>query len=714
MKHYKTIDWSKYKLNRVTVRGHIQDIFTFDIETSNGYIFPGSDRVTAFDYTKPPSYYRDAVKVSLCYLWQFGINNEYYYGRNLYEFEEVLKQLDAIGEKVILWVHNLGFEQVALMNLFFPEKIFARKAHDVIYMEYSENVTFRCSFMLTNMSLAAWGHELGLEKIDGYDYDAIRTPITPLDSFEMKYGSRDLEIVRLGIEKKRAIYGRLEKIPITQTGQIRQKTLNLFKNDVGYHFKMARLLPKDWQEYFNQRCAFSGGNVHCNWYYANILLRAEDGDGVSCGDIASSYPFVCCSEKLPMTPWRRAVKPEYYLNNDAFCCLIEVRFENVEAKTYIDYISYNKIYDVDKKPGARGTMVDNVVLENGRIHSSPGFSMIVTDIDYKIITKIYDCKPRILKLWYSRAGRLNKKIVNMILDLYEQKTALKGIEDRADEYAYSKQLINGVYGDMCAAILYDDTILNDDGSWDTVAYTFDQIDERLMEKRAKPWTLKSRFCWGAWITAAARRNHMDFLLCTDCDNDTVYYDTDSVYYLNNHDDDIKAYNERMTARIDAALTELGIDPERSRPKDRNGRPRQMGIIEKEHDNLPEFKCIRAKCYGYRGEDGKLHITVSGVNKKKGAYALNDDLNALADGLVFDYETCGKQISHYNTDQPPCLWIDYNGDAFWSEYKYGLCLQPTQYRLSLDGDFYDILEMLHMVSNHESLYDAERMQAYIRK
>ena len=126
MVDYHRIDVQKWKLMQDIKRGYDQTIYTFDIETSAGYIFPGSDIAEPFDYGKSPEEYQKAVKVGLCYEWQFGINNQYYYGRDLRDFLQVLKILDALPGKKIIWVHNLGFEQAFLMNLFQPSKMFAR------------------------------------------------------------------------------------------------------------------------------------------------------------------------------------------------------------------------------------------------------------------------------------------------------------------------------------------------------------------------------------------------------------------------------------------------------------------------------------------------------------------------------------------------------------------------------------------------------------
>ena len=690
MVDYKRIDVNKWRAVQSIKGGYDQTIYTFDIETSAGYIFPGSDIARPFDYSKKPEEYQKAVKVGLCYEWQFGIGEHYFYGRDLKDFLQVLRIMDALPGKKIIWVHNLGFEQAFLLNLFKPQKIFARRPHHVIYMDYSEKVTFRCSYHLTHMALKTWAKELHLEKIEGYDYDKIRTPLTPLDPEEELYGQRDLEIVRAGIEKMLVIYEKIQKIPLTQTGRVRKEGQKVFANDTAYRYKMARLLPKNANEYSLLRMGFSGGNVHANWYYAGQLLS-----GVSCGDIASSYPFCCLTEPLPMSPWRRCRKdPWYFVDNKKYCCLIELRLEGIRSRGFIDFLSYNKVFDIAKDEKGR----EGILCENGRIVSCIGATIICTNVDFEVIRRAYTGSFKILRLWYSRAGYLDKRYMEFILGLYENKTKLKNVPDMEDIYAYSKQLLNGVYGDFVSSIVYDDTELLEDGEWIEHIKGPAEVNERLSYLRAKPWRLKSSFSWGLWITSAARRNHYDILEAIDQSNEVVYYDTDSVYYLGNHDADIEDYNKRMIERIDNVFKYVGIDPERSRPRDSKGIRRQMGIIEIEHRNLPEFKALRAKCYAYKDEAGEIHITISGVNKKDGAAALKGSVDNLHDGMVFKYKESGRKVSQYNTDQPRCRWIDEDGREYVSEYKYGLALQPAEYNVNLGADFVEVLAMLHTLAS----------------
>lgn len=703
MLNFNTIDWKKIRKQQRLHGGYDQTIYTFDIETSSGFIPPGAMQAHAFDPKKTPKYYRTCEKVSLCYEWQFGIDDSYYYGRELKDFIFILEKLDKLPGIKTVWVHNLSFEACFLLNLFFPDKIFAKRAHKVIY-EDIRSIRFRCSYMLTNLSLASWADSIGAPpKLPDYDYKKIRTPLTPLDAFELEYGQRDLEILYFGIKKMLQEYLFIEKIPLTQTGRIRRRVNQLFNNDAAYRYKMARLLPSSVNEYARWRMAFSGGNTHANWYYSGILMK-----GVSCVDIASSYPFVCCSDKLPMSPFLKARNPEKYINDDRYCILLEVELIEVRAKMHVDYISYSKIYDVEKKVDESGKLVDNIILENGKINYCRRARMMLTGVDYQIIREAYSGQINILSLWYSRAAYLDRRYIEFILDRYGEKTSLKGVEGKEDLYLNGKQVINGIYGDFVSALIYDDTILNEDGTFEEIPKTRAEIQQKLKQLKEKPWKLKSSYIWGVFITAYARRNHFEVLRFLDKKNHIIYYDTDSAYFIGSHKLDILKYNEEKRRKIDKVLSSMGIDPERSRPKDRHGVAHQMGQLELEKENLPEFKAIRAKCYAYRDHDGSLHTTISGVSKKYGSAALKGSLDNFKDGMTFSYDTCGKNISHYNIDQPPCLWIDEDGRCYESDYKFGLNLQPTEYKLDIGQDFFDTLEALGSLSCHFSELSIDRL------
>ena len=58
MLDYKLIDWPRVKLEQKLYKGTDQTIYTFDIETSSGFIPEGGMQALPFYKNKKPDYYR--------------------------------------------------------------------------------------------------------------------------------------------------------------------------------------------------------------------------------------------------------------------------------------------------------------------------------------------------------------------------------------------------------------------------------------------------------------------------------------------------------------------------------------------------------------------------------------------------------------------------------------------------------------------------------
>ena len=125
------------------------------------------------------------------------------------------------------------------------------------------------------------------------------------------------------------------------------------------------------------------------------------------------------------------------------------------------------------------------------------------------------------------------------------------------------------------------------------------------------------------------------------------------------------------------------------PKDINGNKHILGIWEDDGEYL-EFRTWGAKRYCYRDKkDNKLHLTVSGVNKKKGVNALHNDINNFKDGLVFNEDECGKLLLTYLYDMPIITLSD--GYKTWE--RYGINARPNTYKMGLASDFETLLRII---------------------
>lgn len=703
-----------------------QRIFTFDIEASNGYIIDGVAR--PFDYNKIPSFYNSHKKAAICYLWQFGVDDVYFYGRYIEDLIPVWDYLESLKWNTICWVHNLSYEFATLIGFIQFDKVFARSPHKPITAT-AGTLQFRCTYMLSRQKLEDIGGSVGYPKLtEQMEYDSIRTPKSKLLPQEVDYAIRDLEILHAYVLKMRTEYKLLQSIPLTQTGRPRKEVKKIYARDWRYHQRMTRLLPCNAAEYKRLKAAFIGGWVHANYYWVDILLKGKYA--VTPWDITSSYPLQMILHKYPSEPWTHCTDPEdfdFYLQHKNMLCLVEVEFNNIWSAKYNDYISYNKTYD---RQGVKH--------ENGRVYAGTHFKMFITSVDLEIIRDCYHGDIKVIDLYYSRASYLDKRYVEYILKLYNNKVQLTHTGDPVKEElrARSKELLNALYGMMVSSLIYPELSFNNyDKRWkpkhfDNIAELDAFTDQELDKLRDRPWKNFQSFSAGLFVTAYARKQL--YAAVGAIDKDVVYHDTDSVYCKGDHRDFFKDFNEDLKKQLLAMCNNRGIDPELLHPKDPSGEEQWIGIYVSDTGGVPlyEFKTLGAKRYAYREiskEDaeklaaaqpdpekkkkilkrGQIKITISGVNKSTGAAALKDDLKNLNSDMVFDYKECGKMIPHYLTDMGEVIWEDRDGKRYTSNQSCGVCLQPAKYIPDM-GDFFEVLASMGSLSNQYSEMDIEEL------
>lgn len=668
------------------------NIICFDIETTSGFL--KNNHVEMFDYGKDKTYYDDAKQLALCYIWMLSVNDKVYYGRELSDFTTCVDELfQKINGNFIIWVHNLSFEFQFLLNVFNFDKIFAKSPHKVIYADYGR-CRFRCSYFLTRLSLDTWGKQVGVKKLVGQlDYNIMRTPLTALTESELSYCEHDVIIMYKGIKTYLEKYkNKMHMIPLTQTGEIRKVVKNLYKNNMRYHNKVTSLLPMNAKEYARLIEVFAGGYTHANYTLANIILK-----NVKSRDETSAYPTMMIAYKYPMSRWWTTSNIKKYLHNDDYSLIIDVSFENIESIKFNNYISYSKAYHTN-----------GVVKDNGRISYAKELSICVTGVDYEIIEKTYKWESVTFnKIYVAKNEYLDADFVKLILERYTYKTTLKDVPGEEEMYLNSKQFINSLYGMMVTAIIQNNVSLNND-AWEVEMLTQERITQELKKKREKPWANFLAYQWGVFVTAYARRALWQSIMweseCTNTtfDEDIIYMDTDSIKYLNNHDDFFKWYNNMITERLQNACEYHNIDFELTKPKDIYGKSHPLGIFEQE-PTYDEFITLGAKRYAYKIGD-KIGITVAGANKKKGVSALKGDLKNFKEDLIFDYEQSGRLIATYISDLPKIKYPD----GYISKYTHGINLMPTTYTMGIADDYVILLATAETMRGNFSEIDVEEL------
>lgn len=663
-----------------------EDIFTFDIETTS-FFYESDRKPFLYEPGHDPDYWTGVYAGSLPYIWQFGINDTYYYGRDINDFYKLLEDFPE-DMHVRIAVHNLPFEWHHLDKLTWSS-LFAKSTHKPIKCSCAEfpNIEFFCTYSLTNRSLESWGDFLGVPKLTGYlDYNQMRTPLTPLDPKAMQYAERDLKVMYEGLKDELKVYQSVWKLPLTSTGKIRRICKDLLMSSEDYRKYIKRLIPENPYQYDTSLKVFSGGYTHCNRTYFNYTIYNDDGEHGMHVDYTSDYPFQMVANKFPCTRW--AACPKELPDPDTFediAYKMHLVFHNIKCQTQNTYI-----------PTAQTkSALINPEVDNGRLISADMCDIWITEQDFLIIQRMYTWdKVDVLECWRAGKDYLPRPFVEYILDLFHDKTALKGVDDA--ECALAKMRLNSLFGMCCTALLQGEVVWDPElESWDVKRITNDMKLEhlaKLMKKGNKQYFLN--FDWGVWVCAYARRMLLDFVI--DHDKNVLYCDTDSAFL--NIKLDLTEYNENQKRRLEKVCMERGLDVEKTRPRNKKGKQSFLGVFTVE-ESFTQFRTLGAKRYVERWKsDGKLHLTVAGINKEA-VSCLNDDIENFKDGLVFDKdEKDVTKLLHTYIDSMPEIVFP---DGYVSTQKRGVNLRPNGYKLKVDASYDDLLGKVSSGSMNES-------------
>ena len=676
-------------------------IYTLDIEVTS--LFHYADGWDVFRPDLPPSGYEGIERAGVPYIWMFGIEADgkcnVYYGREFKDLKKVLRQISDKKRHKIIWVHNLSYETQFLLDLisgYTIEKLCARQTRKPIrYCIKELNIEFRCSFLLTNLSLEkAAKRYTTVEKASGeLNYNVLRHSKSELTQEEMHYCEMDIRTLQAIIEHFRDDpvdgYGTLDKIPLTATGEVRRELRE--RVDMPYIWAVQKQTAGSVHIQQLLMRAFMGGITHTSYLHAGRILH----DYLSI-DITSDYPSALCAFRYPAGGWCE-ITPEKAnrMSRERWAVLYHVRLHNVECKYINTYILASKCvnyYEILHPPAGA-----NVTMDNGRVLSCYDLpiEMVLTEIDFDIIREMYDIgEIEYIECWHTYKDYLPKELILYILDLYKFKTTLKGVtsEDGMAEalYAKSKGRINSVYG-CCVTSQFKGEVTLEDGEWGTVGMSDKLIEDKLEELR-KSRTNCFAYHWGVWCTAYARKRLIEGILALDAsvvgiDKAVAYYDTDSLKAPESQEmhEVMRKSNEEITDRLNEMCEHYEIDKQLLSPLDPKGVAHPLGLFEID-GRYQELKCLGAKRYAYRDQEGELHITVSGVNSKLGVHSLNGSLDNFKKDMIFDYKDCGKMASFYVDDQPDITFKDYKGVRYTSKQRHGICLQRVEYAMGIDEQY----------------------------
>lgn len=461
------------KRQRKKGRPELVDVVAaFDIETST-IRRPGAEKTdtTAFS--------------SFMYIWMWQIEDFLIKGRTWEDWfscmDVIHKALAEYGKEkklakcpmLVSFIHNAAFEFAHISGLyhFTDEECFFRDERKPLYFRMFNAYEFRCSYMQTNLSLAALTKQCGVKnKLSGqkYDYDKIRFPWTELTDYEDEYTTVDVEslvaCMHYRLDKNNDT---LHTLPLTSTGYVRRECKAALKN---HYLDLLAMKPwrtrededgkkvGDMEIYKLLRQAFRGGNTHANRYMVNRILPGltDQADGIYSYDIASCYPTQQLTQKFPMGPFKWIEKPTWekvaYYIGLGYAVVGTYGFCNLRLKNPDEPIPYISLSRCEAEAGFK--------LDNGRILSAPYVKISCTEIDLDIILDQYTCVPdvddegnQIRPACDVKCAMIAKKDYlypeyrKVILDYYVKKTKLKGddSEDGAYMYMKSKNMLNAIY-----------------------------------------------------------------------------------------------------------------------------------------------------------------------------------------------------------------------------------------------------------------------------
>ena len=651
-----------------------------------------------FDIEASSFYDKEGNKRATMYAWVFGLNGRCIRGRTWGEFLSVIDIVSKYYElnfrkRLIIYIQNLAYEFQWFRKYFKWEKVFSLDARKPVQAVTDKGIEFRCSYILTGLSLEKTGENLikykVQKKVGDLDYTLTRHCLTPLTETEWGYVLNDGLVVMAKIQEEIERLGDISKIPLTKTGYVRELCRqNCLKGDNRFEYSNAiRILTMTPSNYKQLKRAYTGGFTHANIHYVDsIVLDVESFD------FTSSYPAVMVSEKYPMS------KPHKYNPIDAedfsrmlksFCCMFDCKFENIRSK--VDFENYIS--------SARCSELEFFILNNGRVVEAETLKITLTEQDFFIIKDMYEWDTiEISNFHYFYKDYLPKDLIRTVLELYKDKTELKDVIEKIEEYMVSKGMINALYGMCVTDPCRDENIY--DNEW---SYKKANIDEQI-EKYNKDRNRTLYYAWGVWITAYARRNLFSGIL--EFKMDYIYSDTDSIKVINTnrHRNYIENYNKEIKNKISKCLKYYDLPLSLASPKTIKGKVKPLGVWEYE-GKYTRFKTLGAKRYMIE-KDGKIQITIAGVNKKAGVeylyykYKNNTNIfNNFSEDLTFpsvyidgdkEYSGSGKLCHTYIDIEISGELVDYLGNKYSYYEESSIHMEPTEYTLSLAAEFVNLI------------------------
>lgn len=597
--------------------------------------------------------------INFMYSWALQLDEEFtVIGRTWDEFSGLKERLksELNGISIPVFVHNLKYEFQYLKFLGFESSdVIAAERREVI-KAYSEPFEFRCSYKLTGVSLEKFTEHVEHKKLSGkeFNYRKIRYPWTKLTKREIEYIQNDVLGLVEAIKQRNQLYNdSIYTMPITLTGYIRRRVRNNLRS---YNSQMREKIKIDEDIYKFIAGAFRGGNACANRYYIGEVV-----DDVYHLDISSAYPSEMIHKKYPIANWQIVNRPSVekllkyiYIRNRAV--ISHVIFNNIRLKNITDPAPYISA----SKSEIRGSSKQS----NNRILAAEQIELFITDIDFKIINDQYDYDSiEVIAMIKNRYGYLPPQLVEILEELYQEKTELKGVDPIL--WKKAKEQINSVFG-LTAQNPAKEKIIYENGRF--------RVDDKGAAYNINEYNRTSfvSYAWGCYTSAHCRATLQEMINIVG--NDFIYCDTDGIYFTN---------LEKHKKEIDKIIKRDEKRAERSGnvAVDIDGVIHYLGAWEYQE---PIKKFIAAGIKKYAWEDRKgLNIAIAGVHKELGGKELKK-IESFKEG--FQFSQSGGNDAIYYDDVSGIITIEGNK----IELTPYIIIKPRTYTLGIYQEFVNLM------------------------
>lgn len=621
-----------YKPTTAFQRGnHVEYIdvtCTFDIETTNsdedGFAY--SFQTCIGGLVIVPRYFEDWAELieTLCDKWRV-----------------------TEKRKIIIYVHNLGYEFTYLIQLLTLRwgdcKALYTKSRKPLTLDFSNGIEFRDSLKLFQKSLARATEGCKHEKLKGdLDYTVYRTPDTPLDDKEFAYCVNDVLGLYEAIERMKKEHGfNAATLPLSNTALVKQEVNKTVNKDKGFDpIRKALTLTKS-QTYLAYK-AMAGGDTHgARWKAGYTFTNCNSYD------FKSAHPSQQLLWKFPSGQPIDLPEntPEEDMNaiidNDmGWVGQVAVSGLHIKDECPDPCISVSKCINTE-------VITDS---DNGRVLDTAGTLIFFCDSnDWQRIRDGYEYEEMTaLDSFAFRLSYLPDSFRMAIFEKFKIKETMKG----SPEYMFSKICVNTIYGATAQKQIRDEytadigeTIDFEKLGWEK---NLEDMDDKEVEK-AQNKKNTFPFLWGLWTASLTRLKLWRLLKIVGWDK-VIYWDTDSCKFEGAKVPAVEEYNRE----IQEQCKKRGVVVDKA-----DGEKVYIGVAEDEHPDADfgykEFRFLHAKCYAARTYEGKLESTIAGVGKKEGVAALKDDIENLTDMLVIE-DAGGLMLTYH--DAPAHVRTDF--------------------------------------------------------